>query len=148
MDKGVRQGVYPDFRRHLDASFGLLAKHLLQRRDDFRDAESGRDNVGVGKVEEFLSESFLAGARIHVGINMFLQISLTFSCCSVSPRTRWRHRAFCRCGELGRPAFCNRKCQTGVRAGARLTCRPNLRERADGARKLPAEWAAAPVPPP
>jgi hypothetical protein len=51
-----------DFRRHLNAPFRLLAKHLLQRRDDFRHAGSGGDNVEVGKVEEFLSELFLPEA--------------------------------------------------------------------------------------
>src|SRR5207302_8465284 len=73
---------------------------------------------------------------------------LTFSCCSVSRRARWRHRAFCRCGGPGRPEFCSRKCQTGARVGARLTCCPSLRERVDGARKLPAESVAVPVPHP
>ncbi len=45
-----------DFRRHLYAPFGLLAKHPLQRRDDFRHAGSSGDNIGVGKVEQFFSE--------------------------------------------------------------------------------------------
>src|SRR6202795_1662106 len=89
MDKrvghSVGHGVDADFRRHLDAPFGLLAKHLLQRRDNFRHAESGGDNVGVGKVEEFFSEPFRAEVRIHVGINIFLPnvaylfLLLTFS---------------------------------------------------------------------
>ncbi len=66
MDKcvghSVGHGMDADFRRHLNAPFGLLAKHLLQRRDDFRHSGSGGDNIGVGKVEELFSEPFLAEA--------------------------------------------------------------------------------------
>ncbi len=57
MEKRVGHGVNADLRRHLGAPFALLAKHALQRRDDVRHAESGGDNVGVGKVEQLLPEA-------------------------------------------------------------------------------------------
>jgi hypothetical protein len=56
VEKRVGHGVNADFGRHLDAPLALLAKHALQRSNDFRHAESGGDNVGAGKVEQLLAE--------------------------------------------------------------------------------------------